>query len=89
MEYRSLEKLSPPTVVIVWALYLMHAGLTVFAAWRSIWPLQLGKLIAILTGSLLIIVGAGIFTAGILEFRSFKRMSGKKNDQLITSGIYR
>lgn len=87
-EYRSLERLSTPTVFMVWALYFLHAGLTAFAAWRFIWPLPLNHLVAILTGGFLIIVGASIFTAGILEFRSIRRMSGQQNDQLVTSGVY-
>ena len=88
-EYQSLQKLSMPTVVIVWGLYFLHAGLTVFAAWRAIGPLPLSKWLAILAGGILILFGAGFFTAGILEFRSFQRMSGQRTDQLVTSGVYR
>lgn len=88
-EYQSLQKLSTPTVVIVWLLYFLHAGLTVFAAWRSIWPLPISKWLAILTGGILILFGTGFFTTGILEFRSFQRMSGQRTDELVASGVYR
>jgi len=88
-EYQSLQKLSTTTVLIVWVLYFLHAGLTVFAAWRSIWPLPVSNWLAILTGGILILFGTGFFTTGILEFRSFQRMSGQRTDQLVTSGVYR
>lgn len=88
-EYQSPQKLSTPTVVIVWGLYFLHAGLTVFAAWRSIWTLPVSEWLAILTGGILILFGSGFFTAGILEFRSFQRMSGQRTDQLVSSGVYR
>jgi uncharacterized membrane protein YphA (DoxX/SURF4 family) len=37
---------------------------------------------AILTGILLIIFGVSFFTAGILKFQSFQRMSGQRLDQV-------
>lgn len=88
-EYRSTKKLSTPTVVMVWTLYILHAGLTAFAAWRSIWLLPLSELLGTISGSVLVILGVSFFTAGILEFRSFQRMSGQKTNQLVTSGVYR
>jgi protein-S-isoprenylcysteine O-methyltransferase Ste14 len=88
-EYKSPGTLSTPTVVIVWVLYFFHAGMTAFAAWHSLWPLPVSNILAMLIGSFLIVIGVTFFTAAILEFRSFQRMSGQKNNELVTSGVYR
>lgn len=88
-EYASQQRLSTPTVVAVWGLYILHAGFTVYTAWRGAWPLPLSKPLSMAVGALLVIIGSGIAAAGILTFRSFQRMSGLEADQLITAGIYR
>jgi protein-S-isoprenylcysteine O-methyltransferase Ste14 len=48
----------------------------------------MSDIVAIAIGSFLIAVGVTSFTAAILEFRSFQRMSGQRNNELVTSGVY-
>jgi protein-S-isoprenylcysteine O-methyltransferase Ste14 len=88
-EYGSQQMLARPTVVAVWALYILHAVFTVYTAWRGLWPLPISKPLSIAGGGLLVIIGLGISAAGILTFRSLQRMSGVETNKLITSGIYR
>lgn len=88
-EYASRQKLAPATAVAVWVWYALHAALTVYAAWRSVWPLAFNRLPAVVAGGLLSIAGLSVAVAGILQLRSLQRMSGRATDQLVTSGIYR
>lgn len=87
-EYTSKQKLAQTTAVGVWIWYLLHAALTVYAAWRSVWPLTFDSLPAAVVGSLLAIAGLAMAIAGVLELRSLQRMSGRETDRLVTSGIY-
>ncbi len=86
---KTLGKLSVKVVVEVWILYTLHALLTIFAAWQSLWPLKVNKLGTVISGFVLTVSGLVIFIAGIIEFRSFKRMSGLRVDKLVTTGVYR
>jgi protein-S-isoprenylcysteine O-methyltransferase Ste14 len=87
-EYTSRQNLAQSTAAAVWIWYVLHAALTAYVAWRSIWPLALNRLLAIVAGSLLSIAGLTVAAAGILHLRSLQRMSGRATDELVTSGIY-
>lgn len=88
-EYESQGVLSTSTSVAVWVLYLLHLALTVYAAWRGLWPLPIGKPPALIVGSGLAILGVAGALAGMLRFRSLQRVSGRQANKLVTSGIYR
>lgn len=88
-EYEVSGALSVQTAVAVWVLYLLHAGLTGFAAWRSVWMLPMGKSASVATGGALVAFGLGLALAGVIAFRSLRRMSGRETNKLVCSGVYR
>jgi protein-S-isoprenylcysteine O-methyltransferase Ste14 len=88
-EYHQEDRLSPLTVVAVWALYIAHFGITLAAASTSRWSVPVNLADARVAGILLLGVGALLFVGGILSFRSFRRMSGLDNSRLVTTGAYR
>ena len=88
-DYNTRGTLSPLATVGVWALYLLHSGLTGFAAWRSLWTLPFDQIVAGAIGGVFLIVGVGLTAAGIVAFRSFQRMSGLEANKLVTAGVYR
>jgi protein-S-isoprenylcysteine O-methyltransferase Ste14 len=88
-DYESKQKLTQLTAVIVWSWYLFHFTLTAYAAWRSIWPLPVNSMLAVLIGGLLAAVGLIIAVTGVVHLRSLQRMSGREVNELITSGIYK
>lgn len=88
-EYKAQGKLSAQTALGVWAVYLLHVGLTVFTAWHAFWPLPISKRVSVAIGAMLMFFGLALSMAGIIAFRSFKRMSGLEADKLVISGAYR
>lgn len=88
-EYESQGILSKETAVAVWALYAAHTGVTGFAASRSMWVLPINKSASVTVGRVLVIFGAGLALAGIITFRSLRRMSGMETNRLVSTGIYR
>jgi protein-S-isoprenylcysteine O-methyltransferase Ste14 len=89
-EYRAGGTLHRPTVAVVWAAYLLHAGVTTWFAWVP----PLGRLDVpggpfIVVGVLLGLSGVVIAGLAIVTFRSFHRMSGLDTSRLIDTGIYR
>ncbi len=74
---------------MAWALYLLHAGLTVSTARRpSFGSLPLGKAPAVLGGALALF-GCWFSAWGVYEFRSFEQMSGQETGNLVKTGPYR
>jgi protein-S-isoprenylcysteine O-methyltransferase Ste14 len=73
----------------VLVFYALHASFTGIAAWRGIWPVALDGPIVVGVGIAMIAAGVALFLAAVVAFRSLERMSGVRNDHLITSGVYR
>lgn len=88
-DYKAQGKLSAQAAAGAWTLYPLHTALTVFTAWNSFWPLPISKTLSVVTGAAISLFGLGLYVAGIIAFRSFKRASGLKVNKLVTSGIYR
>lgn len=75
--------------VLAYVLYSVHAPLVIWAALFGLWPSFLPSTLATLSGFVLIVLGVLPYGAGAADMRSFARMSGRRADQLITSGAYR
>ncbi len=88
-DHRRLGRRSKQTAALVWIVWLLHGALTFYAAAESLWPLPLGGRVLGPPGAALLVLGTGIFVAGIVSFRSWKRLSGLEKDELVRSGIYR
>ncbi len=87
-DYTSRKTLTSYSVVIVWAAYLLHAGILIWAAVLQAWQMPVQPELAYPLGIVLTITGIAIPAAAIWNFRSIKRMSGLQIDEIITSGIY-
>ncbi len=88
-EYRTRDTFTARTVLAVWVLYGLHAALTVFAAWQSVWGLPISVPLSRVFGGPLLLLGLALVIAAIIEFRSFRRMSGMLSNKLVASGVYR
>ena len=88
-EFRTDGHLSIGTTILVWAVYLFHAGLTGYVAWRGFWLMPIPTVVAQLVGSVILVAGLLIAGAGIREFRSISRVFGRDEGELVTTGIYR
>lgn len=88
-DLKAKRKLSAQTSVGAWASYTLFTVLMGLAAWQSAWMLPIGETASIAVGAAFVVFGLGVYAAGIIEFRSLKRVSGLKSDKLVTSGVYR
>jgi protein-S-isoprenylcysteine O-methyltransferase Ste14 len=88
-EYRTRSEPTFMTVAMVWVLYGIHFILTLVAAVNSTWLFPLTRLLSVAGGILFLTVGASIYVAAVVAFRSLSRLSGLDSSRLITVGIYR
>ena len=85
---KSGERIEIWTAIYVWVSYILYSLFVAYTAFRSYWLLLPDGILLKLIGILLIVVGSLISIAGVIEFRSLKRMSGVSTEKLVTSGIY-
>lgn len=88
-EYRTRSEPTFMTVGMVWLLYGIHFILTLVAAANSTWLFPLPRMLSVAGGILFLSVGATIYLAAVVGFRSLSRLSGLDSSRLITVGIYR
>lgn len=85
-----MPKLTPVwAALLAWGAYAVHALLVLLAAVSHIWPIPLPLSLASATGPILIVLGLVLYGTGAVAMHSLARMSGRRADQLITSGVYR
>ncbi|MBA7697834.1 hypothetical protein ES703_106506 [subsurface metagenome] len=75
--------------VAIWILDTVHLLLVLLASVQGILALAFNKTIALMGGVVMAGVGIVIMLAGMIEFRSFRRMSGLDTSKIVTNGIYR
>ena len=82
-------RISVPTFVAAFVAYV-GLWLSLFvAAWYSYWAIPIPDDAASAIGAFLAFVGAAIYLAGRLQFRSSRLAWGLATDRLVTTGIYR
>lgn len=85
-----MPKLTPVWAALLpWGAYAVHALLVLLAAVSHVWPIPLPPRLASATEPILIVLGLVLYGTGAVAMHSLARMSGRRADQLITSGVYR
>ena len=80
------------SVLTFLATFVAYGGLALsafVAAWSSYWPIPIPNGPALAFGGSLAFVGATIYLAARLQFRSFRLIWGLAADRLVTTGVYR
>ena len=88
LEYKQKGKLSIRTAIYAYIAYILHALLTCYAAWRSLWRLPISETASIVMGISMLLGGIILYIAGKSAFRSWRRASGLEADKLVTTGAY-
>lgn len=88
-DYNSYGRILLWTAMYVWVSYILYSSLIVYTAFRSYALLLTDGIWLTFVGVILIVIGSLISIAGVIEFRSFKIMSGLTADKMVTTGIYR
>jgi protein-S-isoprenylcysteine O-methyltransferase Ste14 len=76
------------TGVLIWIWHLLNYTLLVVFAVEEVWSLGLPSAPRVI-GLLLVSLGIAAVAAGFYEFRSMRRLTGSRRDELIESGVYR
>jgi protein-S-isoprenylcysteine O-methyltransferase Ste14 len=87
--YNKREVLPKRTSVALWILDIVHLFLVILASWNRIWFLPFSDTLSVPTGLVLFSVGTLLILAGMVPFRSLRRISGLEISQLIITGVYR
>ncbi len=70
----------------MWGIYIAAMSL---ASFNGMWLIPVDKASALIAGSVLVLAGAILLAAGMMEFRTLRRSCGQDTSKLITSGVYR
>ena len=87
--YNTREVLRKRTSVVLWILDIMHVLFVILSSLNRVWFLPFFDTLSIPTGVVLFGVGTLLMLAGMVEFRSLRRISGLEISQLIITGVYR
>ena len=71
-----------------WVLDLVHCLLVILSSLYTLWPIPINEIAALIGGSVMLGVGVVLMLAGMIEFRSLRRISGSDTSELVTTGIY-
>ena len=75
--------------ITIWVLDTIHALLVMVASMYSIWQLPFNKIFALVCGFAMVGIGLIIMLAGMIVFRSLRKISGLDASKMMTTGIYK
>jgi len=87
--YEAGEVLPLRVSIAVWILDILHALLVIYASLNSVWTWPLDRGLMRVLGGIALPLGLMIMAAGMMEFGSLRRISGRDKSSLVTTGIYR
>ncbi|AIY89684.1 methyltransferase family protein [Geoglobus acetivorans] len=87
--YGKGETLPTNLSIAVWASYILHFVLILWASLEGLWTVPINAAAALAGGFVVTATGFTVLLLGVREFRSFKRVSGLDTSRLVTTGIYR
>ncbi len=88
-DVRERGRASRLTAALLWPWHGLSYTLVVVASANGLWRIELPLFVAVAVGGLLVVAGVAAIGAGFWEFRSEERLTGMRNDELVTSGVYR
>jgi len=71
-----------------WIIDTVHASLVILSSLYTVWPIPINVIAALTGGSIILGAGMSIMLAGIIKFRSLRKISGLDTSGLVTTGIY-
>ncbi len=83
------ENLPLRVSAVIWILDILHLLLVALASLYGVWQLQFSSEVGLIGGLILIGFGLASLLAGMIAFRSMRRISGMDSSKLVANGIYR
>lgn len=71
-----------------WVLDTVHCMLVILSSLYTVLPIPMNEMVTLIGGSVMFGVGMIIMLAGMIEFRSIRRISGSDTSELVITGIY-
>jgi protein-S-isoprenylcysteine O-methyltransferase Ste14 len=87
--YDRVEALPLRIAIAIWSVDTVHFLLVLLASLYAVWPLPLNETFALAAGLTLAVIGLAVMLAGMVQFRSLRRISGMSVSGLVTTGLYR
>ena len=87
-ELLEVGRVSLTTLILLMVAYGGLGGCAIAAALVGEWPFAMPAPAAIGVGAIMVAVGAALWGAARLQFRSFRLTWGLRADRLVTDGIY-
>lgn len=87
--YAKREQLPINVSIAIWVTDIIHFLLVTIAAYFSAWQIPINKTLRIVGGCILFGFGLIIMLTGMIQFRSFRKISGLDTSRMITAGIYK
>lgn len=81
--------LSTTSGVLAWITYLWLTALVALFAYYALWTLNIVPSVLTVLGGIVALLGLLLFALAVRQFRLLARMSGQREDELITGGVYR
>lgn len=87
--YNTEELLPRKISIALWMLDILHFLMVLLSSFYGVWFLHFNRAFTTSTGVVLFGVGTFLMLAGMMKFRSIKRVFGLEISQLVTTGVYR
>lgn len=75
--------------IAIWIADTIHFLLVVLASSTSTWQIPIHKTFRLIAGFIFFGLGLIIMFAGMIQFRSFRKISGLDTSKMVTTGIYK
>ncbi len=75
--------------IAIWIADTIHFLLVILASSSSIWQIPIPKTFRSIAGFIFFGFGIILMFAGMIQFRSFRKISGLDTSKMVTTGIYR
>jgi protein-S-isoprenylcysteine O-methyltransferase Ste14 len=87
--YEKGKDLPTNVSLAIWITDTIHFLLIILAFSNSTWQIPIHKTFRSIAGIIFLVFGIIIKFAGMIQFRSFRKISGLDTSKLVTTGIYR
>ena len=87
-EFRDHGRLSGPTVILLYPMYVCLTVAVLVAAFGSVWPMPVPEALAVSLGAMLVVFSACVYVVSRVKVKSFRATWGLAFNQLVTTGPY-
>lgn len=88
-DFQEEQILKPETVASVLGVYTLHFVIQLLAAWARFWPYSSNRLVSIIAGIAISLLGGTLLVLGTIHLGDINFMAGLETGDLVTTGVFR